>query len=285
MKNTARQQQIQEQLKSVGVSGYGRMKAESQHLVDILHIDEQIKGVVYGRYSVGSAMLIATDKRVIFYDRMPLFQTVDELTYDVIVGVNLAKAGPLSTLILHTRAGDYTLRYVNLKTAGIFKQYLEQNIIEVSQRTSTDEIQPEYSPVKSVELDKTAQAFLESHHVGVLSTIEKNGQLHGAAIFYQALPKGELVMLTKASASKARNVVDHPLVALTVFDPETMQTIQLQGQIEVETDKQKKKAAFASIIENHKHGRSDLLPIFKLPGDDFLVLKIAITSAKYSDFS
>jgi hypothetical protein len=89
-------QRIDKELKAVGVTWYGMLKFSVHHLPKIIHEDEHIKGVVYGRYrdrSGGSnwneGMLIATDLRVIFLDHKPGFTKIDEITYDVVSGVSI----------------------------------------------------------------------------------------------------------------------------------------------------------------------------------------------------
>ena len=96
------------------------MKSESRYLPHIIHDDEHIMGVVYGQYSGGSAMLIATDHRVIFLDRKPLFTTMDELTYDVVSGIKLDRSGLFVSVVLHTKIANYTIRYANAKCANKF---------------------------------------------------------------------------------------------------------------------------------------------------------------------
>ncbi|CAN5431103.1 hypothetical protein BH10PAT3_BH10PAT3_0630 [soil metagenome] len=112
---------IIEELKAVGVTHHGLAKSESRELPLILHDDEHVGGVIYGQIGGGiSAMLIATDHRVIFLDKQPLFTTIDELTYDVVSGVKSSSAGPFTSVVLHTRITDYSFRYVNSNCSRIF---------------------------------------------------------------------------------------------------------------------------------------------------------------------
>lgn len=67
-------QRVISELKNAGMTTYGTMKMETEKLPSIIHDDEHIGGVVYGRTTgekIGSAMIIATDKRVIFLDVKP----------------------------------------------------------------------------------------------------------------------------------------------------------------------------------------------------------------------
>ena len=95
--NDKHAQRIIDELKSVGVTRHGLAKPESRELPKIIHEDEHIRGVVYGRGEANnSAMLVATDHRALFLDNQFLFKTTDELSYDVITGISSSIAGPLT---------------------------------------------------------------------------------------------------------------------------------------------------------------------------------------------
>lgn len=95
---------VRQELKAVGVTRHGLAKPESKELPRVLHDDEHIGGVIYGQIGSGnSAMLVATDRRVIYLDHRALFMTTDEMTYDVVSGVRSTTAGPFTAIILHTR--------------------------------------------------------------------------------------------------------------------------------------------------------------------------------------
>lgn len=275
---------VQEEIKQSGVSAYGRHKDEAKQLATIIHQDEHIKGIAYGRYENGAAMLVATDKRVIFLDKKPLFQTLDELTYDVISGIKVTQQALFSSLVLYTRVGNYKLRYVNIQSATKFKKYLESHLLEHSQRTSDDPASLVTPTGKRISLDKHARRLLQSNHIAVLSSLDRNGNISGAAMYYYPADDATIYMLTKTSTHKAHNVYAHPQVALTMYDEKQMQTLQLRGVAEVETDMQARKHAFSGVISNYQHGSGDKLPVFQMEGDDFIILRMTVTEAHYSDF-
>lgn len=137
MATTPLVQRIKQELRTAGATSLGLIKFTSKYLPAVLHPDEHIKGAVYGRYSEGNGplrwvegMLVATDKRVLFIDHKPGFSNVDEFTYDVVSGVQKVYAWPFSSITLHTRLGDYTLRFANAKCIDIFVQYIEERRLE-----------------------------------------------------------------------------------------------------------------------------------------------------------
>ena len=130
-------QRIQQELEPAGATTFGRLKFASRFLPQVLHKGEHIKGVVYGRYAEGTGllqwvegMLIATDRRVIFLDRKPGFEALDELTYDVVSGVQKSYAWPFASVTLHTRIGNYTLRFANKRCIDSFMHYVEKRRLE-----------------------------------------------------------------------------------------------------------------------------------------------------------
>ncbi|HSW99125.1 MAG TPA: PH domain-containing protein [Candidatus Saccharimonadales bacterium] len=128
---------IRQELRAVGVTTFGMLKFATRRLPGILHEGEHIRGAVYGRYSVGNGLmrwiegvLVATDRRVIFLDRKPGFEAVDELTYDAVSGVQKSYAWPFAAVTLHTRIGNYTLRFANKRCIDNFMHYVEKRRLE-----------------------------------------------------------------------------------------------------------------------------------------------------------
>ncbi len=258
---------------------------------NIIHQDEHIGGVVYGRYVNGSAMLIATDRRVIFLDRKPLFTTNQEVTYDVVSGFKIDLRGVISAVTLNTKIGDFTLRYVNRRCAINFKHFLESRRLEYdvaapkngkTSKKDTTAADPEGLPF----LTDEAIDFLRDNEAGVLSTSNNNGEVHGAVIYYLLDEQHHIYLLTKAETTKARNIVSNKSVALTVFDIGQGKTLQLQGAAEVETDEKIRQFVFNKIMKPHTYsGKKDLPPVAWLEAGMFVVIKITPSNCNFSDFS
>lgn len=127
---------ILDELKRRGVSRYGLLKLGIRFLPKVIHPFEHIQAVVYGRNDSGSVMLIATDTRIIYLDKKPLFVNYDEITYDVVAGVTFGHAGISSTVTLHTRMGDYKIRTLNSDCASKFVNYIEWRCLREGRFTS-----------------------------------------------------------------------------------------------------------------------------------------------------
>ncbi len=127
---------IDQELKAVGVTSFGMKKFAVRYLPKLIHENEHIGGVVYGRYvgknggvALNEGMLVATNLRVIFLDHKPGYTEEDEISYDVVSGINRTTA-IFSAVTLHTRLGDYTIRFANSKCAEIFVRYVEEIQLE-----------------------------------------------------------------------------------------------------------------------------------------------------------
>lgn len=135
-------ERIKQELKDAGVTRFGMKKFAVKYLPKIIHKNEHIHGVVYGRYGekTGSltlveGMLVATDRRIIFLDHKPGFTSTDEITYDVVSGVR-ANTAFFTAVTLHTRIGDYTIRFANPKCAETFIDYVGERRLESAKSSS-----------------------------------------------------------------------------------------------------------------------------------------------------
>lgn len=124
---------VRHRLAELGLSRFALRRRESRYLPQIIAIGEKIGGAVYGKHNDGLAMLVATDKRIIFLDKKPLFVNEEEINYNVVSGVSMSNVGLLSIVTLNTRVKDYSMKTFNQKSAHNFIKYIEQRSIEYQQ--------------------------------------------------------------------------------------------------------------------------------------------------------
>lgn len=302
--SAAHRTRVLNELKEAGVTPYGKSKLESDYLPNVIHADEHIMGVAYGRnikeknpsflktiFFSDSSMLIATNLRVIYLDRKPMFSLSDELTYDIVSGVSYGEEWPFATLTLHTRIGDYTLRYVNKKSAHKFVAYVEKRRLESQNGTAGSDskttVQTEFKSVASpAALSDEAKRFLDEHEVAVLSTLDRTGNLQGAVIYYYA-PGGDgrVYFINKAETHKAHNILANGQVALTIYDEQKLQTLQLSGQAMIENSPEMKQTVFTQLMHEREYaGEKRMPPITQLHEGAFMVINITPTDVKFTDF-
>jgi nitroimidazol reductase NimA-like FMN-containing flavoprotein (pyridoxamine 5'-phosphate oxidase superfamily) len=284
---------IKRQLVESGVSRYALWRAEARALPASIHKDEQIMAAVYGRTSDGSAMLIATDRRILYFDKKPFITISDEISYEVVSGVGLTQEnGIRAGITVFTRMGNYTIKMANPRSVNRFKKYLEESRLEGapqpdSRRTHPIDRNITKKPSKvALSLDDKAIDFISTHELGVLSTADKSGEPHGATVYYYFEQENKVIyILTKSETQKAHNLIANPRVALTIYDENKLQTAQLSGRAQIETDLEVKKNVFEKINHTRKYGEAlHHPPVTKLTEGNFITFKISIDSGTYHDF-
>ena len=190
---------IKSRLISLGVKKIGLMATELKLITNIISDNELIEGVVYGAYPGGLGWLIATDQRILFIDRKPFFSSTDEISYDVVSGIKNTHAGIFSRVTLHTKMGDFSIKYSNMIAATIFIKYIENRHLKTQETINR--------PVdkKIVVFNDSEISFLKTHDAGVLSTSSENGTVSGAVVYYLIDQYNKLYIVTKSSMSTSPN--------------------------------------------------------------------------------
>ncbi len=292
MVTTEHRKRILSELKAAGMTSYGALKMETDKLPRFIHEDEHIGGVVYGRTTgqkVGSAMLVATDKRIIFLDAKPFFVTFDEVSYDVVAGVRDTNAGPFAGIILHTRVRDYGLRYVNKVCAERFVKFIETHI-ELHEKVETNNVPNEVwkstsREQKLVYPDHNALGLIGSQTIATLSTVDREGNAHGATIHYVYLDE-QFFFVTKSETEKSQHIALHGQVALTINESGSLQTVQISGIADKEENSEiiAEVFKFISSPKNYKEG-NHFAPIVSMKKGDYVVIRVSPTTIQYHDFS
>ncbi len=126
----AKVRRVRRELLEAGVTMYGLLKAESRHICDVLHDNEHIEAAVYGQHHSSSVMLFATDDRIIFFDKKPTATLLDEVSYEVVSGIEFDIHLFTATLVLHTPVKNYDIKFANLRCAQKFAQHIENKRLE-----------------------------------------------------------------------------------------------------------------------------------------------------------
>ena len=128
-------ERINAELRGVGATDRAMKKFSKRSLYDVIHPDEHVTGVLYGRYGEGGfnwygGMLVATDKRMIFFDLTPGVKDFMEITYDIITAIEQLTTGPFTGVTLHTGVRDYSFKLADTHSAENFVRYVEQRRLE-----------------------------------------------------------------------------------------------------------------------------------------------------------
>ena len=277
------QARVYAELTAAGMTSYGHLKSSSRYLHHFIHNDERICGVTYGRYAGGTALLVATDRRIVFLDKKPLFTSSDELSYESVSGVKYSVAGFFGSITLHTKLGNYQLRYVNKNATGQFVRYIESRI--ETRPGSTDVSSAKLPLTPSMSLEGAAAKFLYDHDTAVLSTMDRAGNVYGAVVNYVVGPHDTLYVLTQSGTTKVRNTLGHQQVAVTIYDQDTVKTLQIDGLAEIEEREPTKSEMMSAIIKlNAGDDRNVVPPILLIDNGVFVMLRISVVAAKYHNY-
>lgn len=283
-----KKQRIIDELKKAGVTWYGLLKLESRHLPSIINDDEHISGVIYGRSSEGSAMLVATNRRVIYLDRKPFFTTADQISYDTISGVKSNKAGPFYTVVLHTRNNDYKFRFVNSTCARNFINYIEEKRIAASMfnySSGTYATGQQLKASVASAFSDEALEFVKSRNTAVLSTTGVDNSAHGATINYLIDQNNQIYITTAINTQKSRNMITNGRIALTVHDSVKLKTVQIEGVAEAVVEPRLKSQLLYHMTRPQvREGMLQNRLIANLEAGEYTVFRIVPTSARYIDF-
>lgn len=279
---------IRTELIAAGATRYTLLVGEARRLPDIIHKNEHIGGIVYGRTDNGPAMLVATDQRVIYVDSKLLYNRADEIGYDVVSGVSHNKQGRYSGIVLHTRLGDFKFKFVRSIMAGRFVRFIEKRQLETKPEPKADVPMPAFAVELSdtqVDFSQKARTFLISHDIGTLATVSDNGILQAAVVYYATDKQNNIYVVTKTKTNKALNIIKHPQVAFTAYDTSSMQTIQIEGIASVETDTKICKRIYDTILRPRFQGsHAEMPPIMYLPAGEYEVIVIKPMKYKFSDY-
>ncbi len=285
---------VRAELAQAGVSGYGLLKFASRALPSIIHENEHIRAAITGRYENGAALLVATDARIVFVDKGVLYSKADEIRYEMVSGVRSTIQALFSSVNLHTRIKDYRLNYVNPKASQRFVHYIEQRRVEMSEQNGiplsdskvVSVIGEQELPENLFVMPNETKRFLLSHELCVLSTIDRNGYVNAAPVYYFLNDLGFIYVVSKSQTNKMHNIMHNKHIALTVVDEQGLSVAQLRGIGELETNTGAKQEAFQKIVrERMYNGKKRLPPVTDLDKGAYVIFRITITDAKYTDFN
>lgn len=124
-------ERVMKELEAVGVPWYGRATSAARYLPYIIHPDEHLEAVVSGREAVmGAAMLVSTDRRIVFIVKRWLFLRDDEIGFRSVRGVSYMHIFLYTSVILHTQMGDYAVRTFNQRCVDTFMKSIERHGLE-----------------------------------------------------------------------------------------------------------------------------------------------------------
>ena len=285
---------VRSELRKAGMSKYGFFKLATDHLPELIHDDEHVEGVVYGRLQgkLDSVMLVATDKRILFVDYKPFYKNADEISYEVVSGIQLTVIGLFAGVVLHTRIKDIAMRFVNITCAEKFTHYIEGHIEMGIKRAGSNNYNPKtdkiYQPNKihANEPKIVRTDTVLNTDTAVLSTLGGNDQVHASVVHYIIDKDDNCYIVTKTETTKAINISKNNFVALTIHHSDSLRYLLVKGLAIIETDREISNLVYDQITSPREYIEGKKFPpITKIDKGSIIVFKITPTSSVLQDFS
>jgi hypothetical protein len=103
-------------------------------LVEHLQQNETVQAIVFGFYDSGYGMLAATNKRVIFIDKMIIGVKVETFVYSLLSGIEYDIGTFTGKIRLICRGETYNFKWVKKTHAKNFFHYVEDQILKVQNK-------------------------------------------------------------------------------------------------------------------------------------------------------
>ena len=161
-----KKRRVRRELLDAGVSIYGLLKAESRYLPKILHTDERVEAVIYGQHGSSSAMMVATDERIIYLDKKQMVELFDEVSYEVVSGIEFDIHLIFASVVLHTPVKNYNFRFVNLHCAEKFARLIETQKLEREEKEEEPEAEIQPSVPNEPEFNQSFPSELKDNMAG-----------------------------------------------------------------------------------------------------------------------
>jgi len=154
---------VDKQLRGLGLSVSMWSKSTINQLPKIMVRDENILGIVNGRYEGGFATLCATDKRILLIDNKPLFFKYNDIRYEKVSEADYDYRLVTGFLTLRTFGQTINFRTWSQKSLHKMAGLIQDKLFEVQQSSTAvtqDKKQVEKVMAKAAEdIEKKIQSF------------------------------------------------------------------------------------------------------------------------------
>lgn len=131
-----------------------------------------------------------------------------------------------------------------------------------------------------------AHDFLKGHPVGVLATVDPDGNPHAAAIYFTIDGSSTISFLTKAGTKKADNLKRNGRAVLVVYDAMLQTTVQVTGEAVAVADPAEVNEVFAGILTaSIAVSNTSVPPISKLQAGDYVAYRLRPKQVRIAVFS
>ena len=116
------------QMRMLGYSGLMLKRGEVRELPSLMREGEIIQQAIYGQYSSGFGMLVATNQRLLFVDRRFFHRHFTDIPYDGISAVDMDCGLFTACISIHASNGVTELKGLSVARAREFFNYIDERI-------------------------------------------------------------------------------------------------------------------------------------------------------------
>lgn len=141
-------------------------------------------------------------------------------------------------------------------------------------------------PVTIHKKHQNAHEFLKHHPVGVLATVDPNGEPHAAAIYFSVDNHQNISFMTKTGTKKADNLLHDNHAVLVVYEAATQTTVQITGEVSEIKDHAEVNEVFAHMLNaSADTSGSSVAPLTKLKEGDYITFRLKPKQIRMAVFS
>jgi len=127
--------------------------------------------------------------------------------------------------------------------------------------------------------------YIRKHPIATIGTTGSKGEPHGAAVYICPDEHRHVVyFLTKNETEKYKNLTAHEIVSITVVDPAGNSTLQATGKASTVHDAHALDMITKRMVDANPRASEWIPPISKLDAGQYVVVSVAITSARLAEF-
>lgn len=127
--------------------------------------------------------------------------------------------------------------------------------------------------------------FLQNHPVGVLATVDAQGDPSATTIYFSVEQDLSVTFTTKEHTQKHENIERHNKVMLAVYEAESQTAVQISGTAKEITDKEEVHNTFLGTVHAAKQtGPDNVPPISKIPGGKYVAYRISPDAVHLSEY-
>lgn len=121
---------VRRQIKNLAVSMPFWYNPELRELPRIMREGEIIQLMVFGRYEGGTALLCATNYRILLVDKKPMFLTVEDIRYDMVAEVDYAHYFLGATMHVRSFSKDFKFKSFRQLELRKFTSHVQNKVME-----------------------------------------------------------------------------------------------------------------------------------------------------------